>query len=181
MTIDDVPAGDRPVPADQVEPLVRGLTFEEMTVGQMFRTARRTVTETDLVNFITWGGFHEPLFWDGSHAAEGGYTGRLIPGGMTYCLAEGLVLQTNVLHGTGLAMLSMEMTVRGPVYVGDTLCAIVTTTGSRPTSKGGRGVVTSRISVRNQRDEEVLVYTPVRLIRGRDYRPGRSAPVSNTP
>ncbi|WOX07725.1 hypothetical protein [Streptomyces sp. N50] len=59
--------------------------------------------------------------------------------------------------------------MRGPVYVGDTLYAVVETTASRPSSKPGRGVVTSRITVRNQRDEDVLVYTPVRLIRGRDY------------
>ena len=161
-------------PSD-VEPLVRGLTFEQMTVGHAFRTARRTVTETDLVNFITWGGYTEPLFWDTSHAAEGGYTGRLIPGAMTYALAEGLVLQTNVLHGTGLAMLEMKLSIHAPVYVGDTLYAIVETTGSRPTSDGRRGVVSSRISVRNQRDEEVLVYTPTRLIRGRDYEPVKPA------
>ena len=30
-------------------------------------------------------------------------------------------------------------------------------------------LVTARVSVRNQRDEEVLVFTPVRLIRGADY------------
>ena len=131
----------------EVPPLVRGMTFEEMPQGQAFRTARRTITETDLVNFITWGGFNEPLFWDASHAADGGYTGRLVPGALTYCIAEGLVLQTNVLHGTGLAFLHMELTVRGPVYVGDTLYAVVETTGSRPSSKPGRGVVTSRINV----------------------------------
>ncbi|MFJ4199499.1 MaoC family dehydratase [Streptomyces sviceus] len=153
----------------EVPLLVQGLTFEEMPVGQVFRTARRTITETDLVNFVTWGGFTEPLFWDASHAADGGYTGRLVPGGLTYCIAEGLVLQTNVLHGTGLAFLHMELTVHGPVYVGDTVHAVVETTGCRPSSKPGRGVVTSRITVRNQRDEDVLVYTPVRLIRGRDY------------
>jgi len=28
----------------EAEPLVCGLTFEQMTVGQVFRTARRTVT-----------------------------------------------------------------------------------------------------------------------------------------
>jgi len=162
------------VPAE-VDPFVRGLTYEQMTVGQVFRTARRTVTETDLVTFITWGGFHEPLFWENSHAAEGGYTGRLIPGAMTYSLAEGLVLQTNVLHGTGLAMLEMELKILGPVYVGDTLYAIVETTAARPTSDGRRGVVTSRVGVRNQRDEEVLVYTPVRLIRGENYRPSDEA------
>jgi acyl dehydratase len=65
--------------------------------------------------------------------------------------------------------MSMELSVRKPVYVGDTLHAIVTTTESRPSSKPGRGVVTARVSVRNQRDEEVLVFTPVRLIRGADY------------
>jgi acyl dehydratase len=81
------------------------------------------------------------------------------------------VLQTNVLHGTGLAFLHMELTVQRPVYVGDTLYAVVETTACRPSSTPGRGVVTSRIAVRNQHDEEVLVYTPVRLIRGRDYAP----------
>ena len=151
------------------EPLARGRTFEEMPVGDTFRTARRTVTETDLVTFVNWGGFNEPLFLDASHASEAGYTGRLVPGAMIYAIAEGLLLQTNVLHGTGLAFLHMELTVQHPVYVGDTLYAIVETTGSRPSSKAGRGVVTSRVSVRNQRDEEVLVYTPVRLIRGKDY------------
>jgi len=46
---------------------------------------------------------------------------------------------------------------------------VVTTTGSRASSKPGRGVVSSRCSIRNQRGEEVAVYTPVRLIRGRDF------------
>ena len=150
--------------------LNRGRTFEEMPVGDIFRTARRTVTEADLVSFVTWGGFNEPLFVDASHAGESGYSGRLIPGAMIYSLAEGLVVQTNVLHGTGLAFMHMELTINQPVYVGDTLYAIVETTGCRPSAKGQRGVVTSRVSVRNQRDEEVLVYTPVRLIRGKDFQ-----------
>ena len=152
-----------------VEPLVRGRTWEEMTPGSVFRTARRTVTEADLIAFITWGGFNEPLFYDAAHAAAGGYRGRLIPGAMIYCMAEGLILQTNVLNGTGLAFMHMELTVHRPVFVGDTLHALVRTDESRASSKPGRGVVTATVSVRNQRDEEVLVFSPVRLIRGRDY------------
>jgi acyl dehydratase len=150
--------------------LVKGLTWEEMTVGLAFRTSARTVTETDLINFITLHGFTEPLFTDARHAAEGNYTGRLIPGALTYCLGEGLVLQTNALHGTGLAFMHMELDVRRPVYVGDTLEVVVEITESRASSKPGRGVVTSRNTIYNQRDEEVLVYTPVRLIRGKDFR-----------
>jgi acyl dehydratase len=151
---------------DEVEQLARGRTWEEMNVGSAFRTATRTVTETDLVNFITLFGFNEPLFWDARHAATAGYSGRLVPGALTYCMAEGLILQSHVLHGTGLAFLGMQLDVKRPVFVGDTLDAVVEVTGSRPASTGARGVVTTRVSVRNQRDEEVLVYTPVRLIRG---------------
>ena len=59
--------------------LAQGQTWEEMTVGSVFRTAARTITETDLITFVTWGGFTEPLFLDASHAAAGGYTGRWFP------------------------------------------------------------------------------------------------------
>ena len=147
-------------------PTIKGQTWEEMTVGRTFRTAARTVTETDLVNFVTLFGFNEPLFWDARHAASAGYSGRLVPGALTYCMAEGLVIQTHVLHATGLAFLGMELDVRKPVIVGDTLSAVVEVTASRPASTGDRGVVTTRVSVRNQHDEEVLVYSPIRLIRG---------------
>jgi acyl dehydratase len=152
-----------------VEPLARGRTWEQMTPGSSFKTATRTVTEADLIAFITWGGFNEPLFFDASHAKAGGNAGRIVPGAMTYCIAEGLILQTNVLNGTGLAFMHMELSVKPPVYVGDTLHAICTTTESRLSSKPGRGVVADHVSVRNQRDDEVLVFTPVRLVRGADF------------
>jgi acyl dehydratase len=156
--------------------LATGLTWEQMTVGSSFRTASRTVTETDLVNFVALGGYNEPLFYDAEHATAAGYRGRLIPGGMVYFLAEGLILQTNVLHGTGLAFMHMELDIRSPTYVGDTLRVIVEVTESRASSKPGRGVVTSRCSVRNQRNQEVAVFTPVRLIRGHDFSESGPSP-----
>ena len=100
----------------------------------------------------------------------GGYTGRLVPGALVYVLAEGLILQTNVLHGTGLAFMHMDFSVKAPTYVGDTLHVVVTTTESRASSRPGRGVVTSRCAVFNQHGTEVAVFTPVRLIRGRDFK-----------
>jgi len=154
---------------ENVQELVKGMTWEDMPTGQAFKTAARTITEADLMSFVLLGGFNEPLFYDARHAAEGGYTGRLIPGALVYVLAEGLIMQTNALHGTGLAFMHMELTIERPAYVGDTLQVTVGTISSRPSSKPGRGVVTSRCSVRNQRGEQVAVFTPVRLIRGRDF------------
>ena len=107
--------------------LVQGQTWEEMTVGSVFRTAARTITETDLVTFVTWSGFNEALFLDASHAAAGGYTGRLVPGALVYCLGEGLVIQTNVINGTGLAFMSMDLSVEAARLCG----------GHHP--RGGRG------------------------------------------
>jgi acyl dehydratase len=151
------------------QPIVRGLTFEEMVAGDRFRTAARTITETDLVNFVTLFGFNEPLFWDARHAASAGYRGRLVPGALTYCIAEGLLLQTHVLHGTGLAFLGMQLDVKKPVFVGDTVYATHEVLESRPASSGARGVVTTFVTVFNQDDDEVLVFRPVRLIRGKEY------------
>ena len=150
-----------------VSRLVRGLTWEEMKAGFVFRTAARTVTEFDLVSFVTLLGFTEPLFFDARHAHEAGYRGRLVPGALTYGLAEGLVLQSNTLHGTGIAFLRMDLDVKRPVYVGDTLEVEVRITNSRASSKPGRGVVESENRVMNQSGDEVLVYRPLRLVRGR--------------
>jgi acyl dehydratase len=155
---------------EDVPLLAHGHTWEDMTAGSSFRTASRTITESDLTSFVNLGGFNEPLFYDAAHAAAGGYTGRLVPGALVYVFAEGLILQTNVLHGTGLAFLHMDFTVKAPTYVGDTLHVVVTTTESRPSSRPGRGVVTSQCVVFNQHGTEVAVFTPVRLIRGRDYK-----------
>ncbi|MEU0482130.1 MaoC/PaaZ C-terminal domain-containing protein [Streptosporangium sp. NPDC006013] len=153
--------------------LGRGLTWQEMPVGTRFRTSTRTVTETDLVTFITWAGIVNPLFTDATFAVEvEGYAGRLVPGMITYCFSEGLIAQTGVMRGTGIAMLGTgALRHPAPVFVGDTLHSVVTVTESRASSKPGRGVLASEVSVRKQDGTEVLTYTPVRIIRGSDVDP----------
>jgi acyl dehydratase len=151
---------------DAVPMLIKGRTWEEMTVGFRFRTEARTVTETDLVSFVALAGVNEPLFLDESFGVAHGYAGRVVPGMMTFAYAEGLVLQTGCIHGTGLAFLHMELDIKAPVFVGDTISVIVEVTDSRPTSKGDRGLVTTANTVYKQDGTVVMVYTPVRLTKG---------------
>jgi acyl dehydratase len=134
-----------------------------MTVGSSFASATRTVTENDLATFVGMG-FTEPLFMDATGAAAAGYRGRLVPGALTFSLAEGLVMLTNVIHGTGMAFLGTTITVMAPVFVGDTLEVCWTVTSARQASSGRRGVVTTKNLVRNQHGQVVLEYEPVRLI-----------------
>jgi acyl dehydratase len=150
-----------------VPTLLRGQTFEEMAPGDQFRTAARTITETDLISFVTLTGMNEPLFLDEAGSAEAGYTGRLVPGALVFAYAEGLVMQTGNIHGTGMAFLRADVDVKGPVFVGDTLTVIVEVTAARAASTGPRGVVTTRNTVVKRGGGTVLVYEPVRLIRGR--------------
>ena len=147
-------------------PFVRGLTWEQMPVGLRFKTATRTVTETDLVTFVNLAGFNEPLFTDASGPLEMGYSGRLVPGAFVYSLAEGLVIQSHCFHGTGMAMLHATLTVPKPTFVGDTLHVVVEILESRASSRPGRGVVTSQNTVVNQRGAAVAGFKAVRLIKG---------------
>ena len=65
-----------------------GFFWQDLQVGQQFQTFRRTVTETDLVNFISVTGMLEMIFIDAEGAAEGiggrpvrygwGYGGQMI-------------------------------------------------------------------------------------------------------
>ena len=143
----------------------QGFVWQDLQVGQQLRTFRRTVTETDLVNFINTTGMLEAIFIEDGYDG-GAIRGRPVPGALTYTLIEGFILQS-MIQGTGLAMLELHQKILGPVVVGDTIEALVEVTGIKPTSKGGRAVVTSRIEVYNQRQEQVMVYTAVRLLAGR--------------
>ena len=150
---------------DRPDAFLHALTFHAQPVGARWRTQRRTISEFDLLNFVTTCGFNESLFLDAEAARELGFEGRLIPDALTFALAEGLVISSGALSGTGLAFLGCNLETKAPVYVGDTLEVWVEVTAARMTSRGDRGVVTTRNEVRNQRAELVMVYTPSRMIR----------------
>jgi acyl dehydratase len=145
--------------------LGQGFFWQDLQAGQRFQTLRRTITETDLVNFISVTGMLEAIFIDANYP-HGAMKGRPVPAALTYSIIEGFILQT-MIQNTGLAMLEMTQKVHGPVQVNDTIYATVEVTSVRPTSKSGRAVVTSNVEVLNQRDEKVLTYTATRLLAGR--------------
>lgn len=143
----------------------QGLYWQDLQLGQRWRTFRRSITEADLVNFINATGMLEAIFIEDGY--EGGaIRGRPVPGALTYTFIEGFILQS-MIQGTGLAMLELHQKILAPVLVGDSIGAVVEVTGIRPTSKGNRAVVTSLITVTNQRGEPVMEYTATRLLAGR--------------
>ncbi|MBO4225273.1 acyl dehydratase [Bradyrhizobium neotropicale] len=145
-------------------PLGRGLFWQDMRVGTTFLTYRRTITETDLIIFVTLTGMIDSTFLDATIVGPMG--GRPVPGALTFSIIEGFIIQS-LIRGTGLAMLGCTLEAIAPVHVGDTLHATVEFTDVRPTSKGNRAIVDSTVTVFNQRVEAVLRYTSRRMIAGR--------------
>jgi 3-hydroxybutyryl-CoA dehydratase len=145
--------------------LGQGVHWQDLVVGQRFQTLRRTITETDLINFISVTGMLEAIFIDAEFEGAA-MKGRAIPAALTQGLIEGLLFQT-MIQGTGLALLELSMRAHKPVLVGDTISALVTVTNVKPTSKNNRAVVESKVEVFNARSEIVLSYDVKRLLAGR--------------
>lgn len=160
-----MPHNTPPSPPPPPPLLGQGFHWQDLSVGQTFRTFRRTITETDLVNFISCTGMLEAIFIDAEFDG-GAIAGRPVPGALTYTLIEGFILQT-MIQGTGLAMLELHQKILHPVRVGDTIHARITVTEVRPTSAKGRAVVNSDITVFNQHEIEVMHYSATRLLAGR--------------
>jgi acyl dehydratase len=147
--------------------LGEGFYWNDLSVGDTFKTFGRTITETDIVNFVSAVGMMESLFIDAEYRAENSaFKGRPAPGALIYSIAEGLTLNVTA-QGTGLAFLQMELSVEGPVLQDDTIHVEIEVTEVRPTSKKGRGLVRTKNRVVNQRGETVIIYTPLRLMAGR--------------
>ncbi len=67
--------------------LGQGLYWQDLHAGQRFQTFRRTVTESDLVNFISASGMLEAVFIDATH--EGGaMKGRPVPAALGFPCAR---------------------------------------------------------------------------------------------
>src|SRR5580704_16424695 len=91
-----------------------GFYFEDLPVGRQFQTVGRTVTETDIVGFINTIGMTEVLFTNIEFLKhESDIKGRVSPGSLVFCLAEGLLTQATM-QGTGFAFLEMDYKIEGP-------------------------------------------------------------------
>lgn len=145
--------------------LGEGFYWQDLAVGQKFKTFKRTITETDIINFISATGMLETIFIDKTFNA-GAIKGRPVPGALTYSIIEGILMQTMV-QGTGLALLEVHKKMLAPVVVGDTVWAEVEVTQVRPTSKLNRAVVSTHINIKNQDDVTVISYDVTRMLSGR--------------
>jgi acyl dehydratase len=152
-----------------------GLYFEDLPVGRTFMTLSRTIQDADICAFCNVIHMTEVLFTDMEFLKnESDIKGRLAPGALSYCFAEGLLAQSTM-QKTGYAFLNMELNIENPAFAGDTIhveCEVIEArlSASRP----GRGLVRTRNKVVKQDGVVVLTYTPLRMVKCRN-QPGSGA------
>ena len=151
----------------EIQTVGYGLTWEDYTVGERYKTLGRTITEADIINFIGVTGMNEVLFTDHTFTIGVAAAGRAAPAALTYSLIEGIICQY-LIQGTGLAMLELQKRILAPVVVGDTVYAEIEVLSVRKTSKGNRGIVKTRNDILNQRGDVVITYEATRMVAGKD-------------
>ncbi len=144
--------------------------FDDLHVGDALVTARRTVTEADIVNFAGISGDFFYAHMDDIAARDSLFEGRVAHGYFVLSAAAGLFVDPApgpVLANYGLESLRFVK----PVYPGDTIQATLTVKQKTPKDPKPdqplQGVVAWDVEVKNQTGEPVAVYTILTLVRRR--------------
>ena len=130
--------------------------LEDLTEGQVFTSAARTITESDVVAFAGLSGDFNPIHTDVEFARDTAYGQRVVYGLLGLSVLTGLLDRTGLFSGTAIAMLGIrDWTFTAPVFIGDTVHFRLTIGDVRRTRGGDRGVVQRYFELLNQRDEIV--------------------------
>ena len=144
-----------------------GLYWNDVEVGDRFRTLGKTITEADIAMYVAAVGMVEEMFTNVEYIKEVSVIGsRPVPGSLVFCTAEGLLMQSTM-QRTGMAFLEADVKVHKPTTAGDTIHVECEVVEARATSKADRGLLRTSNKVVNQRGEVVLTYNPLRMVKTR--------------
>lgn len=134
----------------------RGMYFEDFEIGCSIVTSRRTVTQTDIVNFACLSGDHNAPHIDHEFCKTQPYGEPIAHGPLVLAIVGGLQCLSGINDGTIIAMMGLDQwRMHLPVKAGDTIHAVITPKEKKLTSSGTKGIVTCERIVKNQRDEIV--------------------------
>ena len=150
---------------DRVHPFKK--SFDELRIGERLLTARRTITEADIVNFGGLSGAYFYAHMDKIAAAESLFGERVAHGYFIVSAAAGLFV--DAAPGPVIANYGMDnLRFVEPVKIGDTIQVELTCKQKTPKplrdEQKPHGVVVWDIKVKNQRNELVATYDILTLV-----------------
>lgn len=118
------------------------LYYEDLVPGRVFRSAPRTITEADLLQFAQVSGDRHPIHTDEAYAAQTPFGRRILHGPFGIAMAIGLFGEVGDFGSTAMALLDIrEWQFRAPMFIGDRIHLEMTIAARHRTRDGRRGIV----------------------------------------
>jgi 3-hydroxybutyryl-CoA dehydratase len=132
------------------------------------KTPGRTVTEADIVNFAGVSGDFYSLYIDEEYARNTSFGTRIAHGLLTLSIISGLWSKIGIFEeGALIAFYGIDhLRFTKPVKPGDTIYAEMTVTEKTP-KPPGKGIVKIHHEVKNHKNETVLVFDALLLVKAR--------------
>jgi acyl dehydratase len=142
--------------------------FDDFAVGDRLTTRGVTVTESMIIEFgLTYD--PQPFHTDIEAARQSLYGGLIASGFQTLVLGFRTVIETGIFRASSMGSPGFdELRWLRPVRPGDTLHTEVEVVEKKPSSsKPDRGIVRVAYRIKNQKDEEVLTFLSMHLLKRR--------------
>ena len=148
--------------------------FEDFERGDVMMTRGRTIDISAIGNFAELTGDFYPLHIDEEFAKGTRFGTRVAHGPFTFTIAVGLVGSSGFYGDAITALLEIRsLRATKPVIAGDTLKVHAEVIDLTPGDNPKYGTIGVNYSVRNQRDEEVMVFQQYMLARRRPQEAAR--------
>ena len=139
--------------------------FDDLEVGHSWKSARRTITETDIVQFAGLSGDFNPLHVDEEFAKTTIFGKRIAHGLLGLSISTGL--QASEPPWLVMAFMGLDWKFAKPIFIGDTVHYVSEIKKTREVSKGDRGIVILERKLVNQNEETVQEGTFTLMIKKR--------------
>jgi 3-hydroxybutyryl-CoA dehydratase len=118
----------------------------------------KTITKSDVNTFARLVGDMNPIYIDEEYACKSRFGRRVVHGTFTGGLISAVL--GNKLPGPGAIYLSQQLEFLAPVFIGDTVTAVVEVTSWRPEKR----IITLKTDAYNQEDRQVVTGQSVLLV-----------------
>jgi acyl dehydratase len=135
--------------------IVKARTFDELVVGEVFRAPSRTLSDAHASAFQTVSCDNHPIHYDAEYAKRYGHEAPVVHGLQVLAFtAPGATLLPHYFGNVFIAFLELSCQFLKEVHSGDTLYSSLTIIDLTP--QGDKGIVTTKVTVYNQKSELVL-------------------------
>jgi acyl dehydratase len=128
------------------------LCFDEVEVGDTWRSAARTVTESDIVQFACLTGDFNPLHVDHEYARDTPFGKPIAHGLLGLSWVAGLGSDSPRMKTLAFQRI-LEWNFLAPIHIGDTIHVETEILSKEPRARGRRGVIVWHRKLVNQRGE----------------------------